>query len=187
MRFNTLNRKVHSWAAVLIALPILVIIGSGLLLQVKKQLTWVQPAEQRGTGTTPVIDFAGILASVSTVSEHTVSSWDDINRLDVRPGKGIVKVWLQNGFEVQVDLGTGKVLQSEFRRSDLIETLHDGSWFGGDYTKLGLFLPSGIALFIMWLTGLWMFWLPFSVKRRRRQLAEQSASAAVTATGAPRG
>ena len=38
MRFNVLNRKVHYWAAAFIALPILVIIGSGLLLQVKKQL-----------------------------------------------------------------------------------------------------------------------------------------------------
>ena len=171
MRFNVLNRKVHYWAAAFIALPILVIIGSGLLLQVKKQLTWVQPTEQTGTGTAPVIDFEGILASVRALPEHGVSGWKDVNRLDVRPSKGIVKVWLRNGFEVQVDLGTGKVLQSKFRRSDVIETLHDGSWFGGDYTKLGLFLPSAIALFVMWLTGLWMFWLPISVKRRRRHLA----------------
>jgi hypothetical protein len=34
--------------------------------------------------------------------------------------------------------------------------------------KLGLFLPAGIVLLVMWLTGLWMFYLPFSVKRRRK-------------------
>ena len=92
MRFNVLNRKVHSWAAAFIALPILVIIGSGLLLQVKKQLTWVQPTEQTGTGTAPVIDFEGILASVRALPEHGVSVWKDVNRLDVRPSKGIVKM-----------------------------------------------------------------------------------------------
>ena len=34
------------------------------------------------------------------------------------------------------------------RRSDLIESIHDGSYFGGDWTKLGLFLPAGIVLLL---------------------------------------
>ncbi len=72
-----------------------------------------------------------------------VDGWDDVNRLDVRPGRGVVKVWLHNGYEVQVDLGTGAVLQTAYRRSDLIESIHDGSFFAGDWTKLGLFLPDG--------------------------------------------
>jgi hypothetical protein len=75
-----------------------------------------------------------------------------------------VKVWLQSGWEVQVDLDTGRVLQTAYRRSDLIESIHDGSFFAGDWTKLGIFMPCGVALLLMWLTGLWMFWLPFSVK-----------------------
>ena len=72
-----------------------------------------------------------------------VQCWDDVNRLDVRPGRGVVKAWLMNGYEVQVDLGTGRVLQTAYRRSDLIESIHDGSFFAGDWTKLGLFLPVG--------------------------------------------
>ncbi len=174
MRFNLLNRKIHYWAAIVVALPVLTIIGSGLLLQVKKQFTWVQPAEQRGTGTSPVIGFDSILASVRTVSALNVHTWNDISRLDVRINKGIVKVWLQNGYEVQVDLGTGKVLQSEYRRSDVIEALHDGSWFAGDISKLFIFLPAGVTLLTMTLTGLWLFWLPFSVKRKRKRIARRS-------------
>ena len=168
MKFNILNRKVHYWASFTVALPLLVMIGSGLLLQSKKHWVWVQPAEQRGTGSVPAIDLEGILSRVQQVNGLDVRGWDDVNRLDVRPGRGMVKVWLNSGWEVQVDLGTGRVLQTAYRRSDLIESIHDGSFFAGDWTKLGLFLPAGLVLFLMWLSGLWMWWVPYIAKRRRR-------------------
>jgi hypothetical protein len=171
MRLNVLNRKIHSWVSVIMALPILVMICSGLLLQAKKHWSWVQPTEHRGTGSSPSLDLEGILASVRTVPELGVSGWDDINRLDVRPGRGVVKVWLRGGWEAQVDLGTGRVLHAGYRRSDLIESIHDGSFFAGNLGKLGIFLPSGVALLLLWATGLWMFWLPVIAKRRQRDAA----------------
>jgi hypothetical protein len=167
MSFNVLNRKIHYWASAIVAVPLLVIICSGLLLQAKKQSAWVQPPERRGTGTSPVLSLEDVLARVKQVPGMHVSTWDDVNRLDVRPGRGLAKVWLQNGYEVQVDLGTGNVLQVAYRRSDLIESIHDGSFFGGDWTKLGLFLPAGLTLLLLWLGGLWMFWVPFWAKRKR--------------------
>ena len=167
MSFNFFNRKIHYWVSFSVAIPLLVMITSGLLLQAKKHWSWVQPTEKRGTGTTPTIDLVGILISLKTVPEMNVQGWDDVNRLDVRPGRGMVKAWLKNGYEVQIDLGTGRVLQTSYRRSDLIETIHDGSFFLGDWTKLGLFLPAGLAMLLLWLSGLWMWWVPFIVKRRR--------------------
>lgn len=167
MAFNILNRKIHYWASFIAAVPLLVMIGTGLLLQAKKNWTWVQPAERRGTGTVPVIDLEGVLTALKTVPDMNVASWEDVNRLDVRPGRGVVKAWLQNGYEVQVDLGTGRVLQTAYRRSDLIESIHDGSFFGGDWVKLGLFLPAGVVLLLLWISGLWMWWVPFIGKRRR--------------------
>jgi hypothetical protein len=167
MSFNFLNRKIHYWASFIVAIPLLVMISSGLLLQAKKHWSWVQPFENRGTGTTPGIDLEGILTSLKTVPEMNVRGWNDVNRLDVRPGRGMVKAWLKNGYEVQVDLGTGRVLQTSYRRSDLIETIHDGSFFGGDWTKLGLFVPAGLVLLLLWSSGLWMWWVPVIVKRRR--------------------
>jgi uncharacterized iron-regulated membrane protein len=166
--FNVLNRKIHYWASFIVALPLLVIIGTGLLLQLKKQLTWVQPPEKRGTGKAPAISLADILESLKRVPEMGVTGWSDVNRLDVRIDRGMVKAWLHNGYEVQVDLGTGAVLQTAYRRSDLIEAIHDGSIFAGDWTKLGLFLPTGVTLLLLWLGGVWMWWVPFIAKRRRR-------------------
>lgn len=169
MRFNIQNRKVHYWISVFLAVPLLIIICSGLMLQLKKHWSWVQPKELRGTVTTPHLDLEGILAAVQGVAELQVTGWHDINRLDVRPGRGMVKVWLHSGWEVQVDLGTGRILQTAYRRSDLIESIHDGSFFAGNWSKLGIFLPTGIALMLMLVTGLRMFWIPFSAKRKRKK------------------
>lgn len=146
----------------------LAVIGSGVLLQMKKHWQWVQPAERRGTGTEPTIGLEEVLASVKSVEAMSVTGWDDVNRIDLRPSRGIAKVWLRNGWEVQVDLGTGRVLQSAYRRSDLIESIHDGSFFGGEWSKLGVFLPAAIVLFVMWLTGLWLFIAPLLRRRRLR-------------------
>ena len=59
MAFNVLNRQIHYWASVAVAVPLLVMIASGLFLQAKKHWSWVQPAEQPGTGTQPVVDMSG--------------------------------------------------------------------------------------------------------------------------------
>ncbi|HEU5173774.1 MAG TPA: PepSY domain-containing protein [Gemmatimonadaceae bacterium] len=167
MRPSIVIRKLHYWTSIAIALPASILLASGLLLQAKKHWSWVQPPEQRGSVTAPRITTDSVLGSVVAVPALGVRSWDDVNRIDFRPGKGVAKVWLQNGVEVQVDLGTGAVLQSAYRRSDLIESIHDGSYFGGDATKLGVFLPTGIVLLFLWVSGVWLFLVPILAKRRR--------------------
>jgi uncharacterized iron-regulated membrane protein len=167
--FNVLNRKVHYWASFIVAVPLLVMIATGILLQLKKHWTWVQPAEIRGSVKVPKIGFPEIFAAVKSAPGMNVSSWDDISRMDVRADRGLVKVTLKSSWEVQVDLGTGAVLKTEYRRSDLIETIHDGSFFAGDWTKLGLFLPTGVTLLLLWLGGMWMWWVPWAAKRRLRR------------------
>ncbi|HEX4935448.1 MAG TPA: PepSY domain-containing protein [Gemmatimonadaceae bacterium] len=167
MRPSIVIRKLHYWTSIAIALPASILLASGLLLQAKKHWSWVQPPEQRGSVTAPRITTDSVLGSVVAVPALGVRGWDDVNRIDFRPGKGVAKVWLQNGVEVQVDLGTGAVLQSAYRRSDLIESIHDGSYFGGDATKLGVFLPTGIVLLFLWVSGVWLFLVPILAKRRR--------------------
>jgi hypothetical protein len=177
--FNVANRKTHHFASFLVAIPLAVIIVSGILLQMKKQWDWVQPPERRGTGTTPVVGFDQILASIQGVPDLGVRGWQDVNRMDVRPDRGLVKVTLRSGWEAQVDLGTGGVLQTAYRRSDLIETIHDGSFFAGDWTKLGLFLPAGLTLLLLWLSGVWMVWVQFIGKRRRKKARARLGKAAL--------
>ena len=85
MKFSTLNRTIHKWASLLIALPLLLVIVTGILLLVRKEFAILQPPTQQGIAKVPTIDFATILANTKTVEVANVSSWDDIDRLDMRP------------------------------------------------------------------------------------------------------
>ncbi|MCH7962240.1 MAG: PepSY domain-containing protein [Planctomycetes bacterium] len=164
---NKWSRKVHRWCAIAVALPLSVVICSGVLLQLKKQYDWIQPPMQRGEADVPTIGFDAILAAASAVPEAEIESWADIDRLDVRPGQGIVKVRGKTRWEVQVDTATGEVLQVKYRRSDLIESIHDGSWFH-EKAKLWVFLPNGLILLCLLFTGLYLWILPIWAKRSAR-------------------
>lgn len=166
MHVRILTRKVHRWGAILIALPFLVVIVTGMLLQLKKEWEWVQPATMRGRGTTPAIAMEAMLTAAKSVPEANVQTWQDVDRIDVQPNRGLAKVQAKSGWEVQVDLANGAVLQSAYRRSDVIESLHDGSWFH-DSVKLYVFLPVAAIVFVLWATGLYLFFLPLVVKWRR--------------------
>ncbi|MBM4014556.1 MAG: PepSY domain-containing protein [Planctomycetes bacterium] len=169
MRLASRIRRWHHWTTPFVALPLLVIVTSGLLLQLKKHWEWVQPAERTASATAPVAGFPELLAALAARPELAVDDWTDVRRLDVRPGRGLAKAWLVNGLEVQLDLADGSILHVAPRRSDLIESLHDGSWFAGDWSKLLLFLPTGAALLFLWASGVWMFCQPFLQRWRRRR------------------
>tara|TARA_R110002126_G_scaffold75749_3_gene188994 strand:+ start:8046 stop:8558 length:513 start_codon:yes stop_codon:yes gene_type:complete len=161
------NRKVHRVGALLVAAPALVILVTGLVLQLKKDWAWVQPATVSGSTTELAISWERVLEIAGAVPEAKVETWADIDRLDVRPSKGMLKVRCENGWEVQIDTLSGAVLSSEQRRSDWLESLHDGSWFS-DKVKLLVFLPAGILLLILWGTGVYLWLLPHLVRRRRK-------------------
>lgn len=155
----------------MIAIPFLVVIVSGLFLQMKKEWSWIQPPTQSGVLAEPSLGFEQILAAVQAVPEAEVQAWEDVDRLDVRPTRGIVKVRCSNGIEVQLDLSSGEVLQIATRRSDFFENLHDGSWFH-PLAKLGVFLPTGIVVLFLWLSGVYLWWLPGSLRRQKRKKRE---------------
>jgi len=165
------TRRWHRWAAVLVALPFLVVILSGVLLQLKKEWSWVQPPAKRGVAKSPSVSFERILSAARTARPE-IGGWEDVERLDVQPNRGMVKVQTRDRWEVQVDLQTGEVLQTAYRRSDLIESLHDGSWFH-DRVKLWIFLPTAFVVLVLWITGMYLFILPILARREKRAKAER--------------
>src|SRR5436190_16005727 len=130
-KLRALSVKVHRFGAIVIAVPLLLVVVTGVLLQLRKEIAWVQPPTQKGKGKgkDPTISMEQILSAAKSVPEAGVSRWGDIDRVDVRPKDGVAKVQCKSRWEVQVDFQTGEVLQSAFRRNDLIVSLHEGSWF----------------------------------------------------------
>lgn len=179
MKFNKANRLAHRWATVVVAVPVLIMLVTGLMLQWKKEAAWIQPATQRGVSAELLLSFEQILDAAKSASKANIQTWDDVDRLDVRPSKGVVKVRANNRWEVQIDTKTGEVLQVAYRRSDLIESMHDGSWFH-DLAKHWAFFPAGVAMLLMWATGIWLFLLPYVSKRKRRARGRAAVAASAT-------
>lgn len=166
-RAPKLNRRLHRIGALVSALPVLVVVVSGLFLQLKKDWAFVQPPTTRGSSAGLEVDWDTILAGAASVEEAGIRTWDDVDRLDVRPAKGMLKVRGKNRWEVQLDAVTGEVLQASYRRSDLIESIHDGSFFS-EGAKLWVFLPAAVILLGLWISGVYLWLLPHLVRRRRR-------------------
>ncbi len=96
-----------------------------------------------------------------------------LQRIDVRPEKGVAKfIFEENYQEIHLDGTTGEVLLVSTRTADIIENIHDGSildvWFntGNDVFKVIFSSVMGVALFLFTFTG---FWLWFGPKRMRKQ------------------
>ena len=171
------NRKIHRWGAIAVAVPFLLVISTGLLLQLKKQVPWVQPPEQKSASLTPALSLPMILEIAATVPHAGISEWDHIDRIDVRPSKGMLKVVGKNRWELQLDVETGRVLQTAYRRSDLIESIHDGSFFH-DKVKLFVFFPVALVVLGLWMTGIYLWLLPYMARRENAERRRESRRAA---------
>ncbi|WP_375769445.1 PepSY domain-containing protein [Archangium gephyra] len=161
-------RPLHRWVGVPLTLLILLSSLTGLLLGWKKYVAVLQPPVQRGVSL-EARDWQPLHAVSSAAEaglrEHLGASPGPIDRLDVRPSKGVAKVLFREGFwEVQVDLTTARVLSVDRRASDFIETLHDGSILG-EASRATMSTVLGLGLLLLSLSGLWLWWGPKLARR----------------------
>ena len=171
MKPAVLNRFIHRWGSIIVAIPIGIILVTGIILQLKKYVEWIQPSTRTGSAQQLHITFDQILETAKSIPQAKISSWSDIDRLDVRPNKGILKVRSKNRWEIQIDTKNADVVLVAYRRSDLIESIHDGSFFH-NIVKLLIFLPAGLLLLTLWFTGVYLFFLPHLNRRKRRRQAK---------------
>ncbi|MFT5572919.1 MAG: putative iron-regulated membrane protein [Cryomorphaceae bacterium] len=183
MNFKKLNRKIHYWGALACALPIAVVIVTGTLLLLKKEFEWIQPSSIKASTGEPTIEFQQIIPILNSHPDFDISEWRQIKRIDVRPSKGILKVQLEGNWEVQLNHQSGEIVKVAYRRSDLIESIHDGSFFH-DSAKLGLFLPAAIILLILWITGIYLFAITEIAKYRsgKKKLSTKKKATTVLST-----
>jgi uncharacterized iron-regulated membrane protein len=159
----------HFWLSIIVAIPFLIVLLTGVLLQVRKQVSWIQPPTQRGVSNIPQISMDSILQVVKKIPVAKVDDWGQISRMDVRPSKGIVKVQVKSGIEIQVDLETAEVLQVAERNSDLIEALHEGTWFFDD-ANYWIFLPSSILMIGLLCSGFYLIFKGIVVRLKKRRV-----------------
>ena len=148
------NRKIHRWVAMIIALPMLLVIVTGIFLQLRKPVDWIQPPTLKGSQKyQPTIALEQVLTEVKAVGQMQVNDWSDIKLLDMRPKKGVIKVRNYDNLETQVDAATGEVLQTAQRRNDFVVKMHD---FSAWNARLWLGLPIKLGFLVIFLTGLYL-------------------------------
>jgi len=162
-------RQVHYWMSLAVFIPAGIMFIAGIFLMLKKDVAWIQPPTVKAevVNQIPEVSFERLLLVSQEYKEVQINDWSDIDRIDIRPKKGIAKIRAKSGYEIQVDTATGEVLNVAYRRSDVIESIHDGSYFS-DAVKRYIFLPTGILLIIMWGTGIYLFLLPRFRKKKRK-------------------
>jgi uncharacterized iron-regulated membrane protein len=161
--------EVHKWVGIVSALILVNVSITGLLLLEKKKVAWLQPPTQTGAAGTAAdfITIEELMAAVTQIQHPDFPDADAVDRIDLRPAKRIFKVLSKhNHAEVQVDAVNGHILSISLRRSDLLEALHDGSWFGS--WMHGWVMPlAAVANLLLVVTGLYL-WLRRRHSRRQR-------------------
>ena len=167
-------RKLHRYLGISIAILLLISALTGILLSLKKDVDLLQPPTQKGESKNlaewkPLEELQQI-AEMALYQAEPSQAGNPVDRLDIRPSKGIAKVLFENQqWEVQIDGASGNVLSIARRHSDWIESLHDGS-IVNDLFKLISMNFLGFGLICLLLTGLWLWYGPrrFRFLRRRR-------------------
>ncbi len=176
--FRWLHRKI----AIFLFAFFLLIAVTGLLLGIKKQTGLLAPT-QKGVSSDlstwlPIDSLQKIAVRILKDSVAAGLS-PEMDRIDIRPGKGIVKFVFKNHYRgLQLDGTTGQLLLIEKRKSDFIENIHDGSildkLFGtsGEQVKVSYTLIMGLSLFMLVVTGFWLWYGPRRLRKSRKHRSE---------------
>ncbi len=169
-------RKIHKWIAVPMFLVMFVIGVTGLLLGWKKQ-TSLLPKTQKGAteNSAEWIKIDSLVTISQTYSRNILKKEVEIDRIDIRPQKGIAKiVFAQHFTELQLDCKTAEILSISTRKSDFIEKIHDGSivdYFvktSSDQFKLFYTTAASLSLILLSFSGFWLWYNPIRIKRNKK-------------------
>ena len=162
---------IHLWLGVLVTVGLVAISITGILLNHKRGLGLMPEVEHTPTG-----DFAQAIplermayAALEAAPQESRGTWKSgdpvdialIDRMDVRPRDGLVKVRLRDkaSMEMTVDINSGKVIHTGRRGDVFLEKLHSGEAFGG-VSFVILSDIAAVALVLTLITGYWLWFAP---------------------------
>ncbi len=160
----------HLWCGVLTTVVLLAISVTGILLNHKRGLGLMPDVEHEPTGSfgasLPLAHLA--TAALRAAPAEARGTWTPgdpgylalIDRMDVRPRDGYVKVRLRDkaSTEMTVDLATGQVLHVGRRGDVFLEKLHSGEAFGARWVLLSDIAAVGLVIVLV--TGYWLWLVP---------------------------
>jgi hypothetical protein len=150
----------HLWLGIATTGIVLIICVTGVLLNHKRPLGLMPDVPNDSPGAlTASLPVAELAARAERAVRPEVAA-SGIDRMDLRPGDGFVKVRFDDRevHEVTVDLASGRVLHVGLRNDVFLEKLHSGEIFGDGWTLLSDI--AAIALTILVISGVWLWLYP---------------------------
>lgn len=150
----------HLWLGILATGVILLVSVTGILLNHKRPLGLMPDVSHKPSGS---FEEALPLADLARRAEAAVgpdAAAAGIDRMDVRPDDGLIKVRFNDRTvrEVDLDLHTGRVLHVGERNDVFLEKLHSGEIFGDGWVLLSD--ASAVMLTLLLLSGYWLWLFP---------------------------
>jgi uncharacterized iron-regulated membrane protein len=152
----------HLWIGVIFTVALTSISITGVLLNHKRGLGLMPDVANESDGRLSATISLDSLAKIGLAAGAPTRAGDVgfIDRMDVRPRDGYVKVRLRDAAstEVTVDVRDGRVLHIGPRGDVFLEKLHSGEIFG----SRGILLSDAgaVALVITLITGIWLWLAP---------------------------
>lgn len=167
-----LLRNLHKVSGLVGSLFLVTISVTGFVLALKAQLPNVRPATQKGAKIerlSEAVHPSVALEAALGVGLPLLAKLDDVDRFEYHAGKNVYKIHSVAGYhEVQVDGGSGKVLQVGRRNDQFMEDVHDLSIFHPALREVVLPVI-GVVLFFLGVSGVVMYFVPVArrIKHRR--------------------
>ena len=170
-RFTRAAFYIHLWLGVIATVALISISVTGILLNHKRGLGLMPEVEHEPTA--PIEQAISIermaYAALEAAPQHARGEWKPgdpvdiglIDRMDVRPRNGFVKVRLRDkaSMEMTIDIASGRVLHVGRRGDVFLEKLHSGEAFGGIRFVI-LSDIAAVALVLTLITGYWLWLAP---------------------------
>lgn len=172
-------RRIHKLVSLIFVFFLAVIGITAILLAWKKELGLI-PKTQNTKVENPThwISLEEMMEIGKNFAKDSLGKSDLIERVDVRPEKGIAKIVFKRHFtEIQVDGYTGEILSVSQRNSDLVEKIHDGSIFDfllvsdAEVSKITYSTITSVALLLLCFTGFFLWYLPKLIKKLKSRHA----------------
>lgn len=169
------TRSLHRWIGFISSLFLAVISVTGFFLAMKGQFAFMRPPVQEASKVEraeDILPMSKVLEFAFAAGHPELSELKEVDRVDYRPKDNVFKVVSKDGYrEVQVDGGNGKIVSDAFRNDQLMEDIHDMSFFAD--VAHGYLLPAvAVGLCFLSISGIIIFLTPiirrWKFKRQKR-------------------
>jgi len=170
-------RKLHKWIGAPLFAFMFLMGTTGLLLGWKKHSGLLPPtAKGLSSETTQWLPLDSLEHIAKAFATDSLRKSNAIDRIDIRPKKGIAKIVFAEHFsEVQLDCTTGQILQVNTRYSDILEKIHDGSILdfyiqtSNEQLKITYTSIVSLGLITLSISGFWLWINPKRIRRRKER------------------